>query len=53
MFIAHDWDNEKSPSGASSTAPMSLLTELWDLLLFDTYKHAAPLGLKHPNPPCA
>jgi hypothetical protein len=45
MSIAKNRKMKKSPSGAACSVSMPLLTELEDLLLFDIYKHAAPLGL--------
>ena len=45
MCIVKDRKTKQSPSGAACGASMPLLTELGDLLLFDSYKHAAPPGL--------
>jgi len=46
MFIASDRRMKKSPIGATCPVSMPLLTELAIFLLFHTYKHPAPLGLK-------
>jgi hypothetical protein len=45
MFIVPTRKVKKSPSGATFPVSMPLLTEL-RILLFENYKHAAPLGLK-------
>src|SRR5438445_7984149 len=47
MFIVNDGKMKKSPIGAACPAFMTLLAELGNLLFFDIYRHAAPLGLKH------
>jgi hypothetical protein len=46
MFIVNDGEEEKPHRGGMSVfgaAP----NRAGNLLLFDTYKHAAPLGLSH------